>query len=308
MKQSNELFPMFPYVGGKRWLKEPLNLELIKILNINKNITTYVEPFLGAGGSLYSNLNLLKVYGIKNILINDVSIPICSFYYYFLNNPSKLFDAFQKIEDDFNRTIPTCFHEQKNEKDRIKILLKQSHDFYKEKVEMFNQYKNIFSLETGALFLFIQNHCFNGFYRENKKGHFNASFNWKFIKKKYDFDLIKKHHNIFSHFNVTIKNGDYKELDFQPNQLLYIDPPYINDKKGTESNYNKDKFTYNEMKHLSEKIQNSNNCFLFSHYENSDIYDLFKGCEIKIFERQNTVSGDPTTRNKILREMLVVKI
>ena len=60
--------------------------------------------------------------------------------------------------------------DQKEIKDKniIKEKLKLASLFYKEKRAEFNQIKKEDSVENAALFLFLQNHCFNGFYRENR--------------------------------------------------------------------------------------------------------------------------------------------
>lgn len=185
MKKSDDvILPIFSYVGGKRWLKKELNTTLNNILIKNKNIDTYVEPFMGGLGAFFSNIEILKNNNIKNVILNDLNVSVYSFYKYLITDKEKLFSIYDQHELDFINTIPenlNIYHKIKD-KDIIKSKLISASNIYKEKRRLFNKCKNISSVENAALFLFLQNHCFNGFYRENKSGDYNTAFNWE--KKK----------------------------------------------------------------------------------------------------------------------------
>lgn len=308
MKKSDDvILPIFSYVGGKRWLKKELNTTLNNILIKNKNIDTYVEPFMGGLGAFFSNIEILKNNNIKNVILNDLNVSVYSFYKYLITDKEKLFSIYDQHELDFINTIPenlNIYHKIKD-KDIIKSKLISASNIYKEKRRLFNKCKNISSVENAALFLFLQNHCFNGFYRENKSGDYNTAFNWEkkeSLNNKSKINLIV---NELSNFNIELKNKDYKDLSFNENQIIYADPPYINDIEGTENNYNKESFSIQTMRDLIETISPYN--YIFSHYKSEKILDFFQSNNhsIKYINKKNTVSGHKETRSKIMTEMLV---
>lgn len=306
-KSENEITPLFSYVGGKRWLKKELNFELESIILKNKNIDTYYEPFMGGLGAFFSNIEILKKYNIKNVILNDLNTSLYSFYKNLINNNLELFELYDLHELNFEKLVPKEIDKYHKIKDKniIKEKLKLASLFYKEKRAEFNQIKKEDSVENAALFLFLQNHCFNGFYRENRKGNYNTAFNWEGRKSLNNATKIQNMVKELSYFNLVFLNEDYKNLKFEKNYILYVDPPYINNILGTENNYNKDSFSIQDMKILIEMICSYN--YIFSHYKNDSIIDIFKGYNynIKFVERKNTVSGHKETRGKIQTEIVI---
>lgn len=308
MKKSDDLiYPIFSYVGGKRWLKKELNITLNDILIKNKNIDTYVEPFMGGLGAFFSNIEILKKNNIKNVILNDLNISVYSFYKYLMTDKETLLSIYDQHELDFISSIPEdieIYHKIKD-KEIIKNKLYLASKIYKEKRELFNENKDISNIENAALFLFLQNHCFNGFYRENKSGKYNTAFNWEKKKSLNNKLKINSIINEISDFNFQFTNKNYRDLLFNKNQIIYVDPPYINNIEGTENNYNKESFSFDTMKNLIDMISPYN--YIFSHYKNEKILEIFKSKKhiIKYINKKNTVSGHKETRGKVLTEIIV---
>ena len=111
-----------------------------------------------------------------------------------------------------------------------------------------------------------------------------------------------------SFFNYSFLNKNYKELNFNENQIIYVDPPYLNEVLGTESNYNKESFSIHSMQILIDMLQPYQ--YIFSHYKNDNILNIINKYpfNIQYVNRKNTVSGHKETRGKIQTEIIVSSI
>ncbi|WP_413232300.1 DNA adenine methylase [Oceanotoga sp. DSM 15011] len=135
---------------------------------------------------------------------------------------------------------------------------------------------------------FLNKTCYNGLYRENKKGEFNVPFGryknpniFEENNLRHASELLNKKDKK-GNFRVKIINKNYNELiDYvNKNTFIYIDPPYRPlDKRGFNT-YNKNIFNDEEQIKLSEYVNKINKLeakFLLSNSDpkNSDKNDNF---------------------------------
>lgn len=305
---ENNAKPLFRYIGGKTWLKKELNQVLENSLRTN-NIKSYTEPFMGGLGAFFANCKILLKYDIKTINLNDINSVISNCYNDLILNNDDLFYEYSKLENQMKKQIPQkAFSlDPKKDKEKIKLLLNDSYEFYLEKRNEFNLNKNNKDLINSALIIFLQFHCFNGIYRENSKGDYNTAFNWEIKNFENNLNKIKNCKLLLDNFDITFSNMCFKELEFHPDSFIYCDPPYINDIKNTENKYHKKIFDLEEMKILIKKLNSTH--FAFSHYENETLIDLFSQNNMDfqklIIERKNNISGKLSTRQSVKREMLL---
>lgn len=161
------------------------------------NINTYIEPFCGGLGAFINVYDILLNIGIKKVLLNDINSHLIDFYNSIIFNKEKLLTFYMEIENSFSLTIPERAKKLNKTKDKIEIkaLLANSERFFRKIKSDFNNYNN---KELGeedkiiksAELLFLQNHCYNGVYRENGKGEYNTPFNWD--HKVYKIENIEK--------------------------------------------------------------------------------------------------------------------
>lgn len=306
---------LFNWIGGKKWLSKELN-EIYNQALENKEVNTYIEPFSGGLGSFFSTLETLQNYNIENYILNDVNETIISIYKQIKDDYSKLFDDYWEIEMDYASTVPTealYLHKMKD-KDKIKVLLLKSRDFYNKEKKIFNELKFTDLKKSLAHFLFLSQHSFNGVYRENSKGYFNTPYNWEagILIKENRIKAFKEYKDIFNSINVTFYNKNAFELidDFIDNKnvMFYLDPPYLNEGTG-ENKYNKDHFGIDEQKELLSKITKMNSVVFSNHY--LDIFIDF--CNDNDFYyrevfRSNLINSDPLKRGSKVSEILAVKL
>lgn len=105
----------------------------------------------------------------------------------------------------------------------------QRADYFYRAREKFNEIKkkkDECPLELASLFIFLNKTCFNGLYRVNSKGLFNAPFN------KAKKPLICDEENLWECSrllqDVQIIDGDYRLVEqfIDADTFVYVDPPY----------------------------------------------------------------------------------
>lgn len=301
--------PLFRFVGGKTFLKQKLEDKINFILS-KKSFSRYEEWFAGGLGSFFAVCNILKENNIKDILLNDINSNLIILYKNIYNNRiEELINKYMHIENQFHLSIPIETYSLNKIKDKeiIKLNLVNARDFYKSIVKQFNI--SLDEFEKSYLLIFLQNHCFNGIYRENLKGEYNTPFNWE--AKKIDRNRLTKKmldiYNCFKQFNITFSSVDFELIEKSaPNTLIYLDPPYLN-KDVAENKYNKNIFTFNKQVELINKIQDYS--FIYSNHYDDRLIDEFCGwSSLDVVSRKNTISSSVESRKIDKKEVLITKL
>ncbi len=299
---------IFNYIGGKTWLRDELRNAVNQVVKKNK-ITSYVEPFAGGLGAFLGIYDVLLENNIKNVILNDINKKIIHFYGIVNQNKECLLEEYMKIENEYVKTIPQKAFALKKTKDKedLKKLLKNSEIYFKTIRDKFNGSEN--TIISAAYFLFLQNHCFNGVYRESSKGDYNTPFNWDtkiYEEQKIDqkLSLVKE---VFSHFNIQFSSGSFESLKVNKSTLLYLDPPYINEDL-IENQYNKSGFGLDKQKKLIDFIKDKK--FIYSNHDHPILTEEFNKLNRKILinkiSRKNIISASNESRKKDKIEILVV--
>ena len=235
---------------------------------------TYVEPFMGSGAVFF---------GLKpeNALLSDINPKLINLFTELRENPQRLYEETQVL-----------------------ISSHSSDQYYKIR-DKFNT-----SEPTAANFLYLNRTCFNGVYRENKKGEFNVPVgkrNSSFFPFVYeDFkvysDALKKAELSCEDCFSALEKA--KEGDF-----IYIDPPYLKNENNYESfrKYGKDIFDRNSLLELASKLEEiSSKCkILISNFDLEDVKVLFNSnWNIQSVEQMSYISGSGKGR-KAMKEILI---
>ena len=219
---------------------------------------------------------------------------------------------------------------------KIKKICNSDQDYYHHRTkfnEMDHSPSKNHSLSKSALFLFLNKSCFNGLYRVNKSGEFNASWN----KKKYkipenEIDNIRNISKIFNEFNITFKNESYenivandsekkeseeeKESDKKENIvserkernenekmniLMYLDPPYYPIKKMSFL-YNSNEF---DFKKFFKNMNNINDSYVIC--SNSFCETVEKKCKKLIINKINSLRKiNSNINDRKCKELLIM--
>lgn len=197
--------PFLKWAGGKSQLIHTFDEMLPQELK-NREVNTYIEPFVGGGAMLF---HILQKYDIKKAYINDINKELINCYRCLKANVVEVINHLKFLEKDYLQSG-----------DRTKY-------FYKVR----NRYNEIhlnghLDYEKCADFIFLNKTCFNGLYRVNKEGKFNVPHG------KYKNPLICDENNLLLCSKilqkVEITFGSYEQVLEKANEktFIYFDPPY----------------------------------------------------------------------------------
>jgi DNA adenine methylase len=142
MANNNKLIaPFIKWVGGKRQIMS----SIVELLPKNIKTYNYVEPFV-VGGAVLFHLQP------KKAIINDFNAELINVYQVIKNN----------IED-----LITDLKKHHNEAEYFYTL---------RGLDRTIEYKNLSNIERASRIIYLNKTCFNGLYRVNNAGEFNAPF------------------------------------------------------------------------------------------------------------------------------------
>lgn len=186
------LKPALKWIGGKTQLLSTM----VPLLPDNYN--TYCEPFVG-GGALLFHIQP------HTAIINDINTEIIT--------------AYNVIKYDVENLIVEL-KTFKNESDFYYWVRSWDRDA--------DAYNNILDIKKAARVLYLNKTCFNGLYRVNNQGKYNAPFG-KYKNPNIVNEVVLRHiSEYFNKCDITILNADYtKVLESLPrDSFVYLDPPY----------------------------------------------------------------------------------
>lgn len=264
--------PFIRWLGGKSKMTKHI-LERLPL-----KFDTYYEPFLGGGAVFFE---LAKQNRFKRAVLYDT-------------NP-EVINAFQVIKTDVNRLIKEL---------RSGRYIYDRDRYLKIRAEG-NEGKS--PIKKAARFIYLNKTCFNGLYRVNQKGEFNAPFG------KYTDPVICDKENLLAvseslrKVRIEERNFDKVLKEAKLGDVVYFDPPYLPTSKTSNfSSYTKERFDLTDHTLLSLVFDQlvergistiaSNSWAAQELYENHEIIRLIGGRCI----------GGPTEYRNAVEEIMVV--
>lgn len=218
---KNVARPFLKWAGGKTQLLSQIDDNLPQELK-NGKIKKYVEPFVGGGAVFF---HLASNYNFEQVILNDINEELILTYIVIKKEPKKLILSLRKIENEY-------FVINKEEQDK----------YYYDKRNEFNDQKKIFDYKSifdneeltdeaiyhASLMIFLNKTCFNGLYRQNRKGEFNVPFGKRKHPTICDEENIMAVYKLLKTHNVIFKYGNYKDIGdlIDEDTFVYMDPPY----------------------------------------------------------------------------------
>lgn len=193
-------------------------------------------------------------------------------------------------------------------------------DYYNFRAYWNDKYKNNkfdreFCLET----VLLTKMCSNSMVRFNSKGEFNQGF--RGLGKKTNGFFMDKMKNIvinnlneliqeLSNRNYEFLNIDAKEIQYNKNDLLILDPPYILRQDMYSMDFSKEHDDY-----FIDVINNNECDFIYFNYLSRDgitherLEDIIKNNNYKVIElAEKTKSGQKANNIKNIKEILITNI
>lgn len=290
---NKEAKPFIKWAGGKTQML-PLYRDYYPAALENGIVNRYVETCVGGGAVLF---DLLSKYTFIEVIINDINKELINCYKVVQRRVSPLI----RILEEWQQMYNLLSHE------------KQQNMYYRKR-EQFNIVKSNSrwseedELMLAALMLFLNRTCFNGLYRENRKGDFNVPFN-KAATINFDFENLYIVGEVLKH--VKIMCADYEQLTpyITNRTFVYVDPPYrpVN-KSGAFTDFTKEAFDDKEQIRLGEWVKKADKLGAYLLICNSDpqaadeedtfFQDLYYGFEIMHVSGKRNISSKTSGRGK----------
>ncbi|MCI6675849.1 MAG: Dam family site-specific DNA-(adenine-N6)-methyltransferase [Clostridiales bacterium] len=290
---NKEPKPFLKWAGGKTQML-PIFREYYPAALEDGTINRYMEPCVGGGAVLF---DLLARYDLVEVTINDINKELITCYRVVQRSVSRLVSILEEWQRIYNLM-------SQEEQERM----------YYEKRDRMNQRKKkeIWGKEDelmiAAHMLFLNRTCFNGLYRENRKGQFNVPFN-RTKNINFDFENMYLAGEVLK--NVRILCQDFQTLTpyVTSRTFIYVDPPYrpVN-KTPAFTDFTKDSFDDSKQIRLAEWAREADGLGAAILLDNSDpqafdendtfFVDLYQGFEIFHVSGKSSISSKLSSRGK----------
>lgn len=254
--------PIIKWVGGKAGLLP----QLLPLLPDGVSERRYIEPFFG-GGALFFELEPEEAY------LSDVNTPLMHMYYCVKSDPKGMLRRLRRL---------LSAHSDKN--------------YYLNR-HAYN-HGNITVQQRAALFLYLNKRCFNGLYRENKKGEFNASVG-SYKEVKADAVAIVAAAKALRFAEVHNQSFEKTATEVQTGDFVYFDPPY----DGAFTTYTREGFTKVAQKRLADMFAELSRQrdvkLMLSNANTPLIRKLYGGFNISKILAPRSINRDGAGRKKV---------
>lgn len=153
--------------------------------------------------------------------------------FFHLHNTGRLPDG--AVLSDYNPELVNCYETVKNDVEAL-IEALRVHEQRKSEPQYFLEVRGWdrqpgfgerSKVERAARTLFLNRTCYNGLYRLNNKGQFNAPFGYYKNPLICDPDNLRAASEALR--NVALERGDFGDVLHRaaPGDLVYFDPPYV---------------------------------------------------------------------------------
>jgi len=275
--------PFLKWAGGK----SSLVVELDKKGLLPKQFNDYYEPFLGGGAVFFYLYNRGSMKG--KVVLADVNKELIDTYNEIKERPKQLIEELKTLDGTYSSET---FYLSRQEFNNLKI-----------KTALVEREKT----RKAALMIFLNKTCFNGLYRENRKGLFNVPFGDYKNPRILDEDNIWAVSKALSLASIQCKDfvdcvEKAKEGDF-----VYFDPPYMPiSQTASFTSYSKDDFSFEDQERLADVVAGLtekkvlvllSNSF---HDEIKKLYERIEGVTLNTVHASRFISCNGNGRKPVL--------
>lgn len=162
---------------------------------------------------------------------------------------------------------------------------------------------------SAARTLYLNKTCFNGLYRQNKKGQFNVPWGKKDKATVYVRENVLACSEALRDVQITQEDFALCAQEAKPGDLVYMDPPYVplTDTSDFKS-YTKDGFTLEDQERVRDEFARLANLGVHVVASNSDtpvIRELYKDFDVRTVQARRNINSKGGKRGPV-NEALVV--
>ena len=267
--------PVLKWAGGKRQL-----LPQIKKF-IPAGIHTYYEPFLGGGAVLF----FLQPH---HAIVND--------------NNAELMNVYHVIRDKVDALV-----------EDLKKHRNEAGYFYKIRgLDRMPEYEELTPVQRASRLIYLNKTCYNGLFRVNKSGEFNAPFGRYKNPNIVNEIVLRAVSKYLNECDIQFLNADFEEAvaGSSRTSFIYFDPPYypISDSSNF-TGYTLDGFTKEDqirLKHLCDRLDKKGVRWLLSNSAAPFIIDLYNSPQYHVdFVSANRMINSKADGRGEIQEVLV---
>lgn len=277
MAKNTLVVPVVKWVGGKRQIID----EIIKY--VPDSFSTYYEPFLGGGAVLFE----LQP---KKAFVNDINEELMNIYEVIKDNVDELIEGLKR-------------HKIKNDKAYFYEIRELDRDR--------EQYNLLTPVERASRIIYLNKTCYNGLFRVNKSGEFNAPFGNYKNPNIVNETTLRAVSAYFNKAKIRFTCQDFEDaLKWsRKGAFVYLDPPYDPvSETASFTGYDKGGFDRNEqirLKKTCDKLNKKGIKFLLSNSATDFIMDLYQDYKIEVIQAKRAINSKADRRGNV-DEVLVM--
>ena len=261
--------PVLKWAGGKRQILD----ELISLLP--EKFAPYCEPFVG-GGALLFKLQPEAAY------VNDINVELIRLYGVIKKDVEALIKALAQFAND----AESFYSVRKWDRDSEKFSSRSD-------------------IEKAARTLYLNKTCYNGLYRVNSRGIFNAPFGRYRNPDIVNASALRAVSRYFNSSDVKLTSKDYAEVlkELPEDAFVYLDPPYYPlSQTSSFTGYAKGGFSKDEQMRLKECCDDLNSRglkFMLSNSAADFIKELYGAYNIHIVQARRAINSNSSKRGGV---------
>ncbi len=265
--------PFLKWAGGKQRVLSQYKPFFPPIACINH----YFEPFIGSAAVFFSlQLNIPAALSDQN---------------------EKLIEVYKIVRDDVAGVI-AALKPHRNEADYYYSIRAQNPD-------------DLTKAQRAARLIFLNKTCYNGLYRENRKGEFNVPFGRYKNPKICDAPRLEAAAAALQ--GVSLQVADFAEAikTAVPGDFVYFDPPYVPlSQTSNFTSYNKAGFGPDDQVRLAETVGHLTERGVKVMLSNSSadlVYELYGRSPYRLIDIQarRNINSNPARRGPV-KELLIL--
>lgn len=269
--------PFIKFPGGKGYLAETI------ISNFPLKYKTYYEPMIGGGAIFFE---LARRGKIKKAWLADINPNLINIYEQLRDHLPEMLKYLKALRRKHNQSDPR--------------------DLYYAVRKHVNRTTTP-EIEKAAGLIYLSKTCFNGLFRFNSKGAFNAPVGDQKNPKICDEANLLRVSQALQKVQLSCCSYEVLERNFKKHDLVYLDPPYWPVRESSFTGYTASKFTKEDHEKLAKNFAKWNARGVYLLLSNSDtpeVRKLYKKFRIISVEAPRRINSNGRGRG-LVKEVLI---
>lgn len=235
--------PFLKWAGGKAQLLEQFEACFPKELK-DGSLTTYVEPFVGAGAVFF---HVAQRYPITRAYLYDINEELVLTYKVVKSKAAALVARLEELSEEY-------FSRDQASREKLFYEVRASYNHAKASMVYTGRVTDSWVARAAQL-IFLNKTCYNGLYRTNSRGEYNAPFGRYRNPRICDSVNLQKVSAVLRSSKATIRKADFEKClpQLDAHTFVYFDPPYRPlTRTASFTNYSRDSFNDGEQIRLGK--------------------------------------------------------